>query len=154
MHGHEYKQLKPAGVLRDYHKQLREWHLANGLGPFAGDREFDEYLEQSYSEASDHNQRINRERSEYLFLCNRWLIRVVMAAVLLLITFGVAVQVQSQIPRVRDRPTQISPTHQNGETHGKSSPETVGASSQAGSPAVGQHPRGAHSASGPPGLKR
>jgi hypothetical protein len=151
MHGHVYRQLKPAGVLREYHRQLREWHSNNGLGPLAGDREFDEYLEKSYVEASDHNQRINRERSEYLFLCNRWLIRVVVSAVVLLIAFGMAVQAQSQ---PRGNPSGKSTTNQPEESHGQPTPVRAGTASKAGAPAAGRHPRGTHPTSGAPAVRR
>ena len=74
LHGHTYKAIESPLRLRRHHDELRAWHQQYGEGPLRGDREFAEYLEKTYAEATEHNQRINEYRGDQLYLGQRWMI--------------------------------------------------------------------------------
>lgn len=74
LHGHTYKAIGKAESIRQYEKDLHDWHQAYGDSKTSAEPEFRDYLNGVYAEAADTNATLNQIRSEYYFLCYRYLI--------------------------------------------------------------------------------
>lgn len=98
IHGHTYKHIEYAKRLREYHHELCDWHSQHGQGPEVGDHEFDEYLEEAYAAAADHNARLNTLRSSFLFLAHRAMIFAAIFAGAAFLPFAYGLQKQQQEP--------------------------------------------------------
>jgi hypothetical protein len=98
MHGHTYVAIGSPTRLRAHHEALQAWHETHGEGRLRGDREFEEFLENAYAEAAEHNQRINEYRGDQLFLGRRWMIFAAVGTVLSALTFLVNQQVREKPP--------------------------------------------------------
>lgn len=98
MHGHTYMVIESPARLRVHHNELRAWHEAHGQGRLRGDREFEEFLEKAYSDATEHNQQINVYRSDQLFLGRRWMILAAVMTGISALSFLVNQQVREKSP--------------------------------------------------------
>ncbi|HEU4557046.1 MAG TPA: hypothetical protein VFS20_04325, partial [Longimicrobium sp.] len=90
----------PSGLPRAcaHHDALRAWHEEHGEGRLRGDREFEDFLENTYATAADHNQRINEYRSDQLFLGRRWMIFAAVVIGFSGLTFVVNQQLREKPP--------------------------------------------------------
>ncbi|HET7463993.1 MAG TPA: hypothetical protein VFJ82_22245 [Longimicrobium sp.] len=114
MHGHTYMAVDSPARLRRHHNELRDWHEAYGQGRLRGDREFEEYLERAYAEATEHNQRVNEYRGDQLYLGRRWMIFAAVATGMSAIPFLVNQQVREKTPEqfvivTKDLPDRSAP---------------------------------------------
>ncbi|MFL1482756.1 hypothetical protein [Marinobacter sp. LN3S78] len=96
IHGHTYKRLEGAIILREYHQALREWHEKHGQGVPAADKEFDDYLERSYAISGDHNARLNDKRSADIFRAHRMMIYAAVLTGVTFLPFAYAILYQNQ----------------------------------------------------------
>ncbi|HET6763573.1 MAG TPA: hypothetical protein VFH27_07865 [Longimicrobiaceae bacterium] len=99
LHGHTYQYIETALQLHAYHQKLRAWHVEFGNGALVADREFDDHLQMRYAETSDHNARVNEQRSQYLFLTTQ---RVIFAGVftgIALLPFSANIQLRPEPPQ-------------------------------------------------------
>ncbi|MCK8515854.1 hypothetical protein M0534_05885 [Methylonatrum kenyense] len=98
IHGHTYKHIECAMRLREYHQALGNWHTKYGDGKAAADKDFDDYLEQSYARAGDHNAQLNEARSADLFRAHRAMIFAAVFAGAAFLPFAYASHYQEQAP--------------------------------------------------------
>jgi hypothetical protein len=121
LHGHTYKAIESPSRLRAHHEALRDWHEKYGDGRLRGDREFDEYLESKYADATEHNQRINDYRSDQLFLGQRWMIFTAIVTGLAAMAFVANQQLRDKTP---ERLILVPETHANRSVPTMANPNT------------------------------
>lgn len=64
--GYSYQKTPPASQLKRHLEDLKSWHQNNGGGDADAFKDFDEYFDDSLSEAAEHNSQNNIKRGNYL----------------------------------------------------------------------------------------
>lgn len=65
--GYLYQVVPYADELADYRRSLRSWHTSHGGTTDIADREFDDWLNERYAEASAINARNNADRGSWIY---------------------------------------------------------------------------------------
>jgi hypothetical protein len=87
-HGHLYKAMPSALEQKLHHEALKAWHSQFGNGAAAADADFNEYLEEKYAAAADHNYFVNSRKSEYLYRANAALMYSAILSALTFVPFA------------------------------------------------------------------
>ena len=98
-YGHTYRGMPFALQLMDYRDKLRKWHSTYGTGPDAGDREWEQYLEDAYADAADFNGNVNLIKSQYLFRARGAVVGCAISTVLTFVPFGIHKAVSPSPPQ-------------------------------------------------------
>lgn len=86
-YGHTYRAMPFAMQLKEYRDELRQWNITYGTAD--GDREWEEFLEDSYAHHADFNANVNEIRSKYLFRARGAIVGCAVSTVLAFVPFAI-----------------------------------------------------------------